>query len=319
MPAAARPPESRGSSSTKLKPASKGTAEAALQAAERAFSTPKPLPLNEDTLAHAKAIEGRQRLTGAFLIDLDRIRPDPTQPRKAFDTKADFELTASIEKIGLLQPITVRYLNGEDVYQIISGERRFQAAKALGWASLPCWVRTPKTDEILVHQVVENWQRADLHPFDLADALAALRDAGPYTQKQLAGLTGKPESEISKILSLLKLNPALQQQCRQDKSGEVSRRHLQALAHLPDADQARTLAIIKEQHLTAKQTERLVHESVARDEGRKRQGAPIATIRRFKTAHATVTFAFRKGEVTRDDLLLALDEARGQIEQDHQP
>src|SRR5947209_9847747 len=104
------PPESLADSLTKSRPASKGTVAAAQEAARRAFSRPSSLPLNEDTLAHAKAIQGRERLKGAFEIAIERIRPDPTQPRKALDTKAQVELTMSIERHGILQPITVQYL-----------------------------------------------------------------------------------------------------------------------------------------------------------------------------------------------------------------
>src|SRR5207244_3650143 len=107
--------------------------------------------------------------------------------------------------------------------QIISGERRYQASLGAGLAEVPCWVQTPREQEVLLRQIVENWQRADLHPYDLADALVGLRDAFHLTQKQLAKMTGKPESDISRILSLLKLNAAVQRQARQDKTGTISR------------------------------------------------------------------------------------------------
>ena len=78
----------------------------------------------------------------------------------------------SIEQHGILQPITVQYLDKENVYQVITGERRYQAAVALGLPAIPCWVRTPKSKEILVHQIIENWQRQDLEPLELALSLA---------------------------------------------------------------------------------------------------------------------------------------------------
>src|SRR5262249_40386661 len=158
------------------------------------------LPLDPNAAPEAGALQGRRRLTGAFLIDRARIRPDPAQPRKNLDTVAQQELIASIRRLGVLQPITVRYIEAEDVYQIIAGERRYQAAKAAEIAELPCWVQSPQAKDILLHQIVENWQRADLNPYDLADALAVLRDANGYSQKDLARETGKPESEISRLL-----------------------------------------------------------------------------------------------------------------------
>ena len=118
------------------------------------------------------SLDGRRRLGGAFAIACDRIRPDPTQPRRRLDTDAQKELNASVERLGILQPITVRYVEAEDVYRIITGERRYHAACAAGLPEIPCWVQSPKEDEVLLHQIVENWQRLDMHPFDLADALA---------------------------------------------------------------------------------------------------------------------------------------------------
>src|ERR1043165_8402644 len=236
-PAEASPPASPGNSSMKWSAAPKGSRASADAAAARTFSHSSRLPVDQDTLANAKALEGRQRLTGAFLIEIDRVRPDPHQPRKAFEDKAQWELQASIEKLGILQPVTVQYLESENIYQIITGEGRFEASKSLGLTSIPCWVRNPDSQTTLVHQIVENWQRAELHPYDLADALAALRDSFGFSQKQIADLTGKPESEISRPLSLLKLNPAAQQHAREDKTGTFTRRHLIALAQLPQEDQ----------------------------------------------------------------------------------
>ena len=247
------------------------------------------------------------------MIEVGRIRPDPDQPRKNLETQAQQELTKSVRRLGILQPISVRYLDGDDVYQIVCGERRYQAARAAGLAEVPCWVQTPRSEEILLRQITENWQRAELHPYDLADALAGLRDAFDYSQKQLAELTCKAESEISRLLSLLKLNPAAQQAARHDLTGAVTRRHLVALAQLPPEDQQEALAAVQEHHLTALHTERLVKEKKARAAGGKTRGAPVGQRFRYFTSQAIVTFAFRKRNVTAADLRAALDEIRAQI------
>jgi ParB family transcriptional regulator, chromosome partitioning protein len=210
-----------------LTPASKGTATAAAEAAGRAFGEQPSLPLSSDASPSASP-EGRHRLVGAFVIDLSRIRPDRAQPRKNLDTEQQRELNASVKRIGILQPITVRFIETENVYQIIAGERRYRAAKEAGFTEIPCWLRTPDEHDILLHQIAENWQRAELHPYDLADALASLRDAYGYSQKELANWTSKPESEISRLLSLLKLNPAVQQAARKDETGSFTKRHLVA-------------------------------------------------------------------------------------------
>jgi len=287
-----------------------------LDAARSAFSRRPQLSLDEDTLAHAGALAKRTRLSGAFLIDISRIRPDPSQPRKTFDTNHQAELTGSIERLGILQPITVRYLPTDDIYQIITGERRFQAAKAAGLSALPCWVQTPENKDILVHQIVENWQRSDLHPYDLADALAELRDSNGYSQKELAKLTGKPASEISRFLKLLTINPAAQEQARSDSTGTVSKRHLVAIADLPKEEQPAMVQTVQETRMTATETERIVREKQARADGRKSRGAPLGLHFRYKTSQATVTVAFQRKQVDARDLLQALDEAKRQIKED---
>jgi len=280
----------------------------------RAFSAAPSLPLAESGSSEAGALLGRRRLAGAFLIEVGRIQPDPGQPRKNLDTQAQRELADSVCRFGILQPISVRYLEEEDVYQIISGERRFQAARSARLAEVPCWVQTPRGEEILLRQIAENWQRAELHPYDLADALATLRDAFGYTQKQLAELTAKPESEVSRLLSLLKLNPAVQRSARQDPTGAVTRRHLIALAQLPPEDQQEAMIAVRERHLTALDTEQLVKEKKALAKGAGARGTSRGQRFHYATSRATVTVAFRKRDALAAEVLAALDEARAQVQ-----
>jgi ParB/RepB/Spo0J family partition protein len=171
-----------------------------------------------------------RRLKGAFLIELDRIRPDPNQPRKNLETDTHRELTASVKEHGVLQAIAVRRQSGTNIFQIISGERRFHAAIAAGLAEIPCWIQEPQEQKILVQQLIENWQRADLHPFEIADTLGRLRDALGYTRLQLAKLTGKSASEISKLLALFDLSPQAQQLARSSEGDALTRRHLYAVS-----------------------------------------------------------------------------------------
>jgi ParB family chromosome partitioning protein len=265
--------------------------------------------------AEANALQGRRRLTGAFQIEIGRIRPDSAQPRRTFDPQSQEELVASIRRIGLLQPITVRYLEAEDIYQIIAGERRYQACRTAGLTELPCWVQSPKAQDILLHQIVENWQRADLNPYELADALATLRDANGYSQKDLAKETGKPESEISRLLSLLKLEEQVQQTARADQSGTLTKRHLFAVAQLPAPEQVDVLRSIQEKQLTAQETERVVKEKRSIASGRKTRGTPLVHRLRYRTARAVVTLDFRKRTIEHADIFAALDEVRRQVEQ----
>jgi ParB-like chromosome segregation protein Spo0J len=178
---------------------------------------------------------------------------------------------------------------------------------------IPCWVQTPKDQEILVRQVVENWQRADLHPYDLADALAQMRDGLGFSQKKIAELTGKPESEISRLLSLLKVNPLIQREARQDKTGLISKRHLTAIAQLPKEDQQEAMVEIKSKQMTAIQTEKLVQETKKEQRGEAKRGAPVGAKFRYTTSAALVTIAFRKKTASDKDALAVLTELQAQI------
>jgi len=260
--------------------------------------------------------EARRTLAGAFFIKIERIQTDPAQPRRTLDQASLDELTNSVRRHGILQPITVRHMPEEGMYQIIAGERRYLAAKAAGLAEMPCWVQTPNDQDILVQQVVENWQRADLHPFDLADTLVRLRDQRAHSQKQLAELTGKPESEISRILSLLKLNPSIQVQCRTDVTGQLSRRHMEALAKLPDQEQLVVHEQVRSEKLTAQETEQVVQEKLEEHRGERRRGAPVGTKRKFITPKATVVLSFRRKTVRLEDVIEALDAAKRQAKEE---
>lgn len=259
------------------------------------------------------ASDGRERLAGAYSIELSRIRPDPTQPRQDLDTEKQRQLVASIRRLGVLQPIVVRWLETDQVYQILYGERRYQASKELGLPSVPCWIQSPKDEEILLRQIVENWQRADLHPYELADSLMRLRDANNYTQKQLAEETGKPESEISRLLSLERIDPEVQKIAREDVTRTFTKRHLVNVARLKAPEEQREVAQeIQERKLTAIETEEEVSRRIPDAKGRKKRGAPV-THMRYATSEATVTLNFRKRNVSAADILGALDEVRLKI------
>lgn len=258
------------------------------------------------------SLDGRRRLHGAFSIALDRVHPDPTQPRRRFDTAAQAELVESIKRLGILQPITVRYIEEDAAYQVITGERRYQAAREAGLAEIPCWLQNPKEQDVLLHQIVENWQRLDMHPYDLADALARLRDANGYSQRELVRETGKSEGEISKIFALLDLDPAVQQLARADETGRITRRHLSAIRTLTAEEQMSLLRRTQQESLTATEIEAIVTRRNEERGIRKRRTVPVSH-HRFQTTEALVTITFRKKEVANDDVLAALDEVRDQL------
>ena len=300
-------------SSPKSRGASPGVVDAALKAAESAFSSRSKLPLDGRASAGSGPLDGRRRLGGAFSIGIDRIRPDPLQPRKRLNTDSHRELEASVKRLGILQPITVRYIEAQNVYQMITGERRYQAAKEAGLPEIPCWIQTPREEDVLLHQIVENWQRLDMHPFDLADALARLRDANGLSQKEIAKATAKSEGEISKILSLLDLDAEVQKLAREDITGSVTKRHLYAVKPLSPDQQKTLIRKVQSEGITADETEELAEKEARKLRNEPRRGAPVSQ-KRYRTTHATVSFVFRKRDVTTEDILTALDEVSAQIE-----
>lgn len=278
--------------------------------ASETFGSTPALPLPEQSPTPA-SLEGRHRLGGAFAIARDRIRPDPNQPRRRLDTEAQKELADSVKRLGILQPITVRYIESDRIYQIIAGERRYQAACDAQLSEIPCWVQEPKEKDVLLHQIVENWQRLDMHPYDLADALARLRDANGYTQKDLARETGKSNGEISKLLALLDLAPTVQKIAREDTEGRFTRRHLYAIRSLPAPEQLRLVERAQKESVTAEAMEKLAAERTQALRGLRRRGAPVSH-HRFSTSQALVSVTFRKKDVTTKDIVAALEEARFQ-------
>lgn len=260
--------------------------------------------------------EGVSRLRGAYLIDLKKVRPDPNQPRREFSADELKNLTDSISQRGIKQPVRVWHAVAEDMYQIISGERRYRAALAAGLKELPCIIEDAPTNgqvlprkEILVDQVVENWQRVDLNPYDLSDALKELRDEHGLSQDDIAKLTGKPKSEISRFLAMQRVAAAVQQEIRQDDTGRFSRRHVVALSRLTPEDQSALAAKIKVEKLSAVETER---EAARRTTGNAVRGMPVS-IRRFAVGSVRVQITFRKRDVTSDEILDVLDRVRGMV------
>lgn len=298
-------------------PKSSPAAEAAFR---RTIESRPTLPLR-DGQTGSTAREGVSRLRGAYSIDITRIRPDPRQPRREFNDDELKKLTASITERGIKQPIRVWFVEADKIFQIISGERRYRGAIAAGLAEVPCIIEdAPKEGgvlprrEILVDQVVENWQRQDLNPYDLSDALKELRDDHQLSQDEIARLTGKPKSEISRFLAMQRVTPEVQTEIRQDESGRYSRRHVVAIAQLPPEEQPALAEKIKTEKLSAVETEREVgRRKKARDTGEATRGAPV-TIRRFSIGSTTIQITFRKREVTTNEILTVLDRVRNLVE-----
>ncbi|MCB0266200.1 MAG: ParB/RepB/Spo0J family partition protein [Calditrichaeota bacterium] len=141
----------------------------------------------------------RPRLTE---IDIDKINPDPEQPRKYFNNESLAELAESIRQKGIIQPITVRE-NQRGHFVIIAGERRYRAAQLAGLATIPVIVSTDA--DYLIISLIENIHRENLKPIELAEAYQNLIEKHGYTQTELGKLVGKSQNTISEILSIIKL------------------------------------------------------------------------------------------------------------------
>ena len=142
-------------------------------------------------------------------IDIERISPNPEQPRISFDADSLDELAASIAEIGIIQPLSLRKVDGDD-YQIIAGERRWRAAKMAGLTTVPAYVRTASDLEITEMALIENIQREDLNAIEVALAFYKLIETYHLTQERLSERIGKKRSTISNHLRLLKLPAEIQ-------------------------------------------------------------------------------------------------------------
>ena len=143
-------------------------------------------------------------------LDVDFIEVNPFQPRTNFSEESLRELASSIKELGIIQPITVRKL-GLNKYQLVSGERRYRASKLLGLETIPAYVRIANDQESLEMALVENIQRQDLDPIEIALSYQRLIDEINLTQEQMSERVGKKRSTIANYLRLLKLDPIIQE------------------------------------------------------------------------------------------------------------
>ena len=187
-------------------------------------------------------------------IELVDIEVNPYQPRTYFDEDSLRELASSIKELGVIQPITVRKI-GEN-FQLVSGERRFRASKLIGNKSIPAYIRTANDQEMLEMALVENIQRKNLDPIEVALSYQRLIDEIQLTQEELSVRVGKKRSTVTNYLRLLKLDPILQTGIR---DGFISMGHGRALINVKSvSDQLNIYEKILLDKLSVRQTEELV-------------------------------------------------------------
>ncbi|WP_140485148.1 ParB/RepB/Spo0J family partition protein [Flavobacterium sp. GSA192] len=195
-------------------------------------------------------------------LEIEAIEINPFQPRSNFNEESLKELATSIKELGVIQPITVRKLDFNK-YQLISGERRLRASKLVGLTHVPAYIRIANDNESLVMALVENIQRHDLDPIEIALSYQRLMDEIQLTQEQMSERVGKKRSTIANYLRLLKLDPIIQTGIR---DGFISMGHGRAIINIEDLDaQTDIYQKIVSQNLSVRDTETLVknyHESL---------------------------------------------------------
>lgn len=188
-------------------------------------------------------------------LDLEHIEVNPFQPRSNFNDDTLKELATSIKELGVIQPITVRKL-GFNKYQLVSGERRFRASKLLDLPTIPAYIRIANDQESLEMALVENIQRQDLDPIEIALSYQRLIDEINLTQEKLSDRVGKKRSTIANYLRLLKLDPIIQTGMR---DGFLSMGHGRALVNIDKKqDQIALYEKIISQNLSVRDTENAV-------------------------------------------------------------
>lgn len=209
----------------------------------------------EDRRALYQFEDGSQLLGRVARVPIDRIEPNPYQPRQEFSEEGLDELASSIEQIGIIQPITVR-AQEDGEFEIISGERRVRAARRADLDHLPAFVREADSEEMLEMALVENVQREELNPIEIALGYQRLVEECGLTQSAVAERVSKSRATVSNFLRLLRLPPRIQAALR-DK--EVSMGHARALIAMDDEDaQVELLEEIIDDDLSVREVEERV-------------------------------------------------------------
>jgi ParB family transcriptional regulator, chromosome partitioning protein len=268
------------------------------------------LPVTLKMRHDAHYVESLTSYSGAAvgrMIPVDQIRPNPDQPRK---TLGDLrELTESIREKGVLEPLLVRFVPREDCYYIISGERRYHAARGGGLREVPCIEKTADDAETLEIALIENMQRKDLTPFEEADGLHRLATQFEYTHDDMAKKIGRARSSVTETLSLRNIPDSLRKKCIDLNIGSKSL--LLQIARQPT--EKKMLEMLQ----------RILQGGLTRDEARRerkedRDGPhrPQPFIFHYEPENQTFRFRlqFKKSHVSRDELIRTLREILAQLE-----
>ena len=268
------------------------------------------LPITLKMRHDAHYVESLTSYSGAAIgrmIPVEQIRPNPDQPRKSIGDLRD--LTDSVREKGVLEPLLVRFLPREDCYYIISGERRYHAARAAGLREIPCIEKTADDAETLEIGLIENLQRKDLTAFEEADGLHRLATQFEYTHEDVARKIGRARSSVTETLSLRNIPDALRKKCIDQ--GISSKSLLLQIARQPTEKK-----MVEMLH-------RILQGGLTRDEARRERREeqsgpqrPQPFIFQFEPENETFKFRiqFKKSHVSRDELIGTLREILAQLE-----
>ncbi|MFB3853631.1 MAG: ParB/RepB/Spo0J family partition protein [Vicinamibacterales bacterium] len=239
------------------------------------------------------------------MVPIEFIDPNPQQPRQVMGDLS--ELMASIAEKGVIEPLIVRQ-RGER-YQIVAGERRYQAAVQVGLQELPVVIREVDDREMVEVALVENLQRKDLTPFEEAEALQALLQRGEYTHEDLARRLGKSRTAITESLSLNKMPEEVRHLCR---LADISSKSL-LLEIVRQSDTSKMIALVEQ----IAGREAVTREQVRKKAAKPTQGRPKAFVFNYRppTKAFTLHLKFRKSTVDHEEIITALEGILAELRQ----
>jgi ParB family chromosome partitioning protein len=268
------------------------------------------LPVTLKMRHDAHYVEALTTFSGASvgrMLPIEKVRPNPEQPRK---TLGDIrELAESIREKGVLEPLLVRYAAREDIYYIISGERRYHASREAGLRELPCIEKSADDAETLEIGLIENLQRKDLTPFEEADGLARLADQFEYTHEEIARKIGKSRTSVTELLSLRIIPDAVRRQCLE--AGVTSKSMLLQVARQPTPAKMQDMVQrIASGRLTRDQARRVRQQ----EQGSTPRPDPYVFTYRAEDDSFSLRLQFRKSHVSADEVMAALHDALASLD-----
>ncbi len=270
------------------------------------------LPVTLKMRHDAHYVEQLTSFSGAAvgrMIPVDKIRPNPDQPRKALGELR--ELTDSIKEKGVLEPLLVRFMPRDDCYHIISGERRYHASRAAGLREVPCIEKIADDAETLELALIENLQRKDLTPFEEADGLQRLAETFEYTHDDIAKKIAKARSSVTETMSLRVIPEVVRKRCLE--LGIVSKSLLLQVARQPN------------ERKMLESVHRIAQGGLTRDEARRERveeknagPRPQPFIFNFRPENEAfrLRIQFRKSNVSRGELIDTLRNLLMALEQE---